>query len=115
MHRDRSRALTGTPIENKPDHLVNQFAFIDPERIPPETPARRLAAQDERNHGTHGQHEKKRREDKAMSAGRVAAVYGEDGAGDEAGVVGGEEGDGGGNFFHPADAADRVAGDQHVQ
>jgi SNF2 family DNA or RNA helicase len=42
LHRDRSWALTGTPIENKPDDLVNLFAFIDPDRIPPETPAKRL-------------------------------------------------------------------------
>src|SRR5262249_56057208 len=37
-------ALTGTPIENKPDDLVNLFAFIDPERIPPDTPTKRLPA-----------------------------------------------------------------------
>jgi SNF2 family DNA or RNA helicase len=42
IRRKRSWALTGTPIENKPDDLVNLFAFVDPERIPPETPARRL-------------------------------------------------------------------------
>jgi SNF2 family DNA or RNA helicase len=42
LHRQRSWALTGTPIENKPEDLVNLFAFIDPERIPPETPAKRL-------------------------------------------------------------------------
>src|SRR5262249_40845531 len=42
IHRDRSWALTGTPIENRPDDLVNLFAFIDPDRIPPETPARQL-------------------------------------------------------------------------
>jgi SNF2 family DNA or RNA helicase len=42
IRRDRSWALTGTPIENKPEDLVNLFAFIDPERIPPDTPARRL-------------------------------------------------------------------------
>jgi SNF2 family DNA or RNA helicase len=44
VRRDRSWALTGTPIENKPDDLVNLFAFIDPDRIPPETPAKRLPA-----------------------------------------------------------------------
>src|SRR5262249_35358527 len=38
----RSWALTGTPVENKPDDLVNLFAFLDPDRIPPETPARQL-------------------------------------------------------------------------
>jgi SNF2 family DNA or RNA helicase len=42
IRRDRSWALTGTPIENRPDDLVNLFAFVDAERIPPETPARRL-------------------------------------------------------------------------
>ncbi len=42
IHRDRSWALTGTPIENKPEDLVNLFAFIDPDRIPPDTPAKRL-------------------------------------------------------------------------
>jgi SNF2 family DNA or RNA helicase len=42
LHRDRSWALTGTPIENKPEDLVNLFAFIDADRIPPETPAKRL-------------------------------------------------------------------------
>jgi SNF2 family DNA or RNA helicase len=42
LHRSRSWALTGTPIENKPDDLVNLFAFLDPDRIPPETPVRQL-------------------------------------------------------------------------
>src|SRR5262249_31423346 len=42
IRRSRSWALTGTPIENKPDDLVNLFAFVDPDRIPPETPPRRL-------------------------------------------------------------------------
>jgi SNF2 family DNA or RNA helicase len=42
LHRERSWALTGTPIENKPEDLVNLFAFIDPERIPADTPAKRL-------------------------------------------------------------------------
>ena len=35
----RSWALTGTPIENHADDLVNIFAFVDPGRIPPDTPA----------------------------------------------------------------------------
>ena len=35
--RDRSWAMTGTPIENRVEDLINIFAFIDPERIPPET------------------------------------------------------------------------------
>jgi SNF2 family DNA or RNA helicase len=42
LRRSRSWALTGTPIENRPEDLVNLFAFIDPERIPPDTPAKRL-------------------------------------------------------------------------
>jgi SNF2 family DNA or RNA helicase len=42
IRRDRSWAMTGTPIENRMDDLVNIFAFLDPDRIPPETPARML-------------------------------------------------------------------------
>jgi SNF2 family DNA or RNA helicase len=42
IRRDRSWAMTGTPIENRTDDLVNIFAFVDPERIPPETPPRML-------------------------------------------------------------------------
>lgn len=42
VRRNRSWALTGTPIENRVDDLVNLFAFIDPERIPPDTPAKLL-------------------------------------------------------------------------
>lgn len=42
IHRSRSWALTGTPIENKPEDLINLFAFVDPDRIPPDTPAKRL-------------------------------------------------------------------------
>ena len=42
LRRDRSWALTGTPIENKHEDLVNLFAFVDPGRIPPETPAKML-------------------------------------------------------------------------
>jgi SNF2 family DNA or RNA helicase len=34
--------MSGTPIENRTEDLVNIFAFVDPERIPPETPARLL-------------------------------------------------------------------------
>jgi len=42
IRRSRSWALTGTPIENRPEDLVNIFAFVDPGRIPPETPMKRL-------------------------------------------------------------------------
>ena len=42
VHRDRSWAMTGTPIENRIDDLVNIFEFVDPGRIPPETPAKML-------------------------------------------------------------------------
>jgi len=44
LHRQRSWAMTGTPIENRTEDLVNIFAFVDSERIPPETPARQLPA-----------------------------------------------------------------------
>jgi SNF2 family DNA or RNA helicase len=43
IRRDRSWALTGTPIENRPEDLVNLFAFVDPHRLPPEAPVHRLA------------------------------------------------------------------------
>jgi SNF2 family DNA or RNA helicase len=42
LNRGRSWALTGTPIENHPDDLVNIFAFVDRDRIPPGTPPRRI-------------------------------------------------------------------------
>jgi SNF2 family DNA or RNA helicase len=42
LRRSRSWALTGTPIENKPEDLINLFAFLDAGRIPPETPAKML-------------------------------------------------------------------------
>ena len=42
ISRDRSWAMTGTPIENRVEDLVNLFAFIDPERVPADTPARAL-------------------------------------------------------------------------
>jgi SNF2 family DNA or RNA helicase len=42
LRRDRSWAMTGTPIENRTDDLVSIFAFVDPDRIPPETPPRQL-------------------------------------------------------------------------
>ena len=37
ISRDRSWAMTGTPIENRVEDLINLFAFIDPERIPVDT------------------------------------------------------------------------------
>jgi SNF2 family DNA or RNA helicase len=42
LNRSRSWALTGTPIENHPDDLVNIFSFLDPHRIPSDTPPRRI-------------------------------------------------------------------------
>jgi SNF2 family DNA or RNA helicase len=42
IHRDRSWAMTGTPIENSTEDLVNIFSFVDDKRIPPETPAKFL-------------------------------------------------------------------------
>ena len=42
LHRQRSWAMTGTPIENRIEDLVNLFAFVDAGRIPPDTPAKML-------------------------------------------------------------------------
>jgi SNF2 family DNA or RNA helicase len=42
IHRTRSWALTGTPIENRPEDLINIFSFVDRERIPSNTPTRQL-------------------------------------------------------------------------
>ncbi len=42
IRRERSWALSGTPIENRPEDLLNLFDFIDPNRIPEETPAREI-------------------------------------------------------------------------
>ncbi len=36
--------MSGTPVENRTEDLVNIFAFVDPERIPPDTPPRQLPA-----------------------------------------------------------------------
>ncbi|HVK11521.1 MAG TPA: DEAD/DEAH box helicase [Gemmataceae bacterium] len=44
IRRSRSWAMSGTPIENRPEDLINLFAFIDPGRIPRETPAKQLPA-----------------------------------------------------------------------
>jgi SNF2 family DNA or RNA helicase len=43
LNRARSWALTGTPIENSHDDLINIFAFVDPGRVPSDTPPKRLA------------------------------------------------------------------------
>lgn len=43
IQRERSWALTGTPIENRTEDLVNLFAFVDPDRVPPDTPAKQLS------------------------------------------------------------------------
>jgi SNF2 family DNA or RNA helicase len=42
LNRSRSWALSGTPIENRPEDLVNIFSFIDPGRIPTGAPISRL-------------------------------------------------------------------------
>jgi SNF2 family DNA or RNA helicase len=42
IRRERSWAMTGTPIENRTEDLVNIFAFVDRDRIPPETPSKML-------------------------------------------------------------------------
>jgi SNF2 family DNA or RNA helicase len=42
LRRERSWAMSGTPVENSTDDLVNLFAFIDPDRIPPDTPPKQL-------------------------------------------------------------------------
>ena len=44
LKRERSWAITGTPIENRPEDLVNIFAFLDEDRIPQDTPPRRIPA-----------------------------------------------------------------------
>jgi SNF2 family DNA or RNA helicase len=42
LRRERSWAMTGTPIENRPEDLINLFAFVDPHRVPPDTPVKQL-------------------------------------------------------------------------
>ena len=42
IKRDRSWAMSGTPIENKVEDLVNIFAFVDPHRIPADAPPKQL-------------------------------------------------------------------------
>ncbi|MGL4422872.1 MAG: DEAD/DEAH box helicase [Gemmataceae bacterium] len=43
IKRARSWALTGTPIENHPDDLINIFRFVDSGRIPADCPAKKLS------------------------------------------------------------------------
>ena len=42
IQRTRSWALTGTPVENRPEDLIHIFEFLDPGRVPHDSPARRL-------------------------------------------------------------------------
>jgi SNF2 family DNA or RNA helicase len=42
IQRSRSWALTGTPIENRPEDLIHLFEFIDPGRIPADATAKTL-------------------------------------------------------------------------
>jgi SNF2 family DNA or RNA helicase len=42
IRRARSWAMTGTPIENRPEDLIHIFEFVDPGRVPRDTPAKRL-------------------------------------------------------------------------
>jgi SNF2 family DNA or RNA helicase len=44
LKRQRSWAMSGTPIENRVEDLINIFAFVDPDLIPSDTPARLLPA-----------------------------------------------------------------------
>lgn len=44
IQRQRSWALTGTPVENKPDDLISLFAFVDPDRIPANASPKQLPA-----------------------------------------------------------------------
>lgn len=44
IRRSRSWALTGTPVENRADDLINLFAFVDSDRVPPETTIKQLPA-----------------------------------------------------------------------
>lgn len=42
IKRSRSWAMSGTPIENRPEDLINIFEFVDPGRVPRDTPAKRI-------------------------------------------------------------------------
>ncbi|HMO36360.1 MAG TPA: DEAD/DEAH box helicase, partial [Gemmatales bacterium] len=43
LHRQRSWALTGTPIENRPADLINIWSFVQPGEIPRDTPPKELS------------------------------------------------------------------------
>ncbi|WP_020468624.1 DEAD/DEAH box helicase [Zavarzinella formosa] len=42
IKRSRSWAMSGTPIENRPEDLINIFGFVDPGRVPRDTPSKRI-------------------------------------------------------------------------
>src|SRR5262249_51158421 len=42
IRRDRSWALTGTPIENRPEDLISLFDFLKPGYLAPDTPVKLL-------------------------------------------------------------------------
>ena len=42
VKRARSWALTGTPIENRHEDLINIFEFLDPGRVPRDTPSKMI-------------------------------------------------------------------------
>ncbi len=44
VRRDRSWAMSGTPIENKHEDLIHIFEFVDKGRIPKDTPPKMLAS-----------------------------------------------------------------------
>ena len=44
VQRDRSWAMSGTPVENRHEDLIHIFEFVDPGRIPKDTPPKMLAS-----------------------------------------------------------------------
>jgi SNF2 family DNA or RNA helicase len=44
IRRKRSWALTGTPVENRSEDLINLFAFVNPGQVPSGTPPKQLPA-----------------------------------------------------------------------
>lgn len=42
IKRSRSWAMSGTPIENRPEDLINIFEFLDPGRVPRDTPSKQI-------------------------------------------------------------------------